>query len=150
MVRWLDAVARCAEADYGLACEIARAAQLVKGYVRRTPALGGRFRRASRLSLAVAAHDPGAARALAIRDPDVDRQRPRGGSGRPGGSLPRAGRGSARGGPPRRGSVGERLNDRADPLKLARVRFTKLNALPSGSSRASTDRTVRDGGPSGE
>jgi indolepyruvate ferredoxin oxidoreductase beta subunit len=37
MERWLAAVARCARWDEGLACEVARAAQLVKGYgdVRR-------------------------------------------------------------------------------------------------------------------
>ena len=37
MDRWLAAVARCAKWDGALACEIARAAQLVKGYgdVRR-------------------------------------------------------------------------------------------------------------------
>jgi hypothetical protein len=37
MDRWLAAVARCAPWDDALACEIARAAQLVKGYgdVRR-------------------------------------------------------------------------------------------------------------------
>lgn len=37
MERWLAAIARCAQWDDALACEVARAAQLVKGYgdVRR-------------------------------------------------------------------------------------------------------------------
>ena len=78
MVRWLDAVARCAEADYGLACEVARAAQLVKGYgdVRRR--LVGAFVELLDSVLAVAAHDPGAARALAIETRTLIAQGPEG------------------------------------------------------------------------
>ena len=78
MVRWLDAVARCARADYGLACEVARAAQLVKGYgdVRRR--LVGAFVELLDSVLTVAAHDPGAARALAIESRTLIAQGPEG------------------------------------------------------------------------
>jgi len=78
MVRWLDAVARCAGADYGLACEVARAAQLVKGYgdVRRR--LVGAFAGLLDSVLAVAVHDPGAARALAIESRTLIAQGPEG------------------------------------------------------------------------
>ena len=78
MVRWLDAVARCAGADYGLACEVARAAQLVKGYgdVRRR--LVGAFVELLDSVLAVAAHDPAAARALAIESRTLIAQGPEG------------------------------------------------------------------------
>jgi indolepyruvate ferredoxin oxidoreductase beta subunit len=64
MEEWLTAVARGARLDYGLGCEIARAAQLVKGYgeVRRrmTAALRALLRSVSD----AAALDPAAARAL--------------------------------------------------------------------------------------
>jgi indolepyruvate ferredoxin oxidoreductase, beta subunit len=78
MVRWLDGVARCAVADYGLACEVARAAQLVKGYgdVRRR--LVGAFVELLDSVLAVAVHDPGAARALAIESRTLLAQGPEG------------------------------------------------------------------------
>ena len=104
MVRWLDAVARCAGADYGLACEVARAAQLVKGYgdVRRR--LVGAFAGLLDSVLAVAVHDPGAARALAIESRTLIAQGPEGetaarevasrarGAAQPAEVLPAAGR----------------------------------------------------------
>ena len=104
MVRWLDAVARCAGADYGLACEVARAAQLVKGYgdVRRR--LVGAFVGLLDSVLAVAVHDPGAARALAIESRTLIAQGPEGetaarevasrarGAAQPAEVLPAAGR----------------------------------------------------------
>lgn len=65
MAEWLGAVERAARLDYGLACEVARAAQLVKGYgdVRRR--MVEAFRALLAAVAAAAAVDPGAAPALA-------------------------------------------------------------------------------------
>ena len=65
MAEWLGAVERCLRLDYDLACEVARGAQLVKGYgdVRRR--MVAAFRALLDSVLAAAAIDPGAARALA-------------------------------------------------------------------------------------
>ena len=65
MAEWLGAVEQCLRLDYDLACEVARGAQLVKGYgdVRRR--MVAAFRALLDSVLAAAAIDPGAARALA-------------------------------------------------------------------------------------
>jgi len=66
MARWLDAVVWCARVDYGLACEVARAAQLVKGYGEVRRRMVGAFVALLDAVRVVAERDPGAARALAI------------------------------------------------------------------------------------
>jgi indolepyruvate ferredoxin oxidoreductase, beta subunit len=65
MVQWLGAVARYASIEYGLACEVARAAQLVKGYGEVRRRMVGAFLALLESVEAVAARDPVAARALA-------------------------------------------------------------------------------------
>jgi indolepyruvate ferredoxin oxidoreductase beta subunit len=65
MATWLGAVERCLALDYALACEVARAAQLVKGYGEVRRRMTAAFTALLDAVEAAAAVDPGAARALA-------------------------------------------------------------------------------------
>ncbi len=65
MTEWLVAVERCGRLDYDLACEVARAAQLVKGYGEVRRRMIAAFRGMLESVCAAAAVDPRTARTLA-------------------------------------------------------------------------------------
>jgi indolepyruvate ferredoxin oxidoreductase, beta subunit len=64
---WLETVSRCAQIDYELGCEVARAAALVKGYGEVRRRMTAAFMSLLSAVRSAAALDPAAARALAER-----------------------------------------------------------------------------------
>ncbi len=67
MEEWLETIARCAHVDHELACEVARAAQLVKGYGEVRRRMTAAFRSLLDAVRSAAALDVPVARALAAR-----------------------------------------------------------------------------------
>jgi indolepyruvate ferredoxin oxidoreductase beta subunit len=78
MAEWLRAVERAARLDYGLACEVAQAAQLVKGYGEVRRRMVAAFRGLLVSVMAAAALDPAAARTLAAEMRTLALQGPEG------------------------------------------------------------------------
>lgn len=78
MDEWLRALAECARLDHGLACEVARAAGLVKGYGEVRRRLTASFRALLEAIRSAAALDVEAARTLASRYRGLAMQGPEG------------------------------------------------------------------------